>query len=268
MKQNAEYASNKLLRGISTGHVETVRDAWRALLSDQDAAIPEILGKLASSAWQDNPPGPLPKYFGILLALLSELNADTYRQEITRLRNSKLHPVHRRTLNLLAKRLEDTPATIIDGAIPVFIADDVADPARIVRNLERWSKTKGLSLEDVTRIDVISARPELDYLGKYNLFFSGIILTAPTAPLKGVRLWWQNLNGEFTFYHEVGHHVHKHREGGVVAEQEAEANDYARAVMRSSRPILTGVGRGLAWLFKPLVNRLIAKARRDGIRIT
>ena len=212
----------------------------------------------------------MPKYFGILLALLSEVDSDAFRQEITRLRKGKLHPVHRRTLNLMAKRLDDTPSTLLAGNIPVFIADDVADPPRIIRNLQRWSKTKGLSLENVTRVDVIAARPELDYLGKYNLFFSGIVLTAPTTPPEGLTKWFETLRNEFTFYHEVGHHVHKHSEGGQIEEQEQEANDYARAMIRKARPILTGIGRCVGWFLKPLLDRLIkwlkTKVRQDHIK--
>lgn len=270
MNTSAEQNINRLLRGISTDHVETVRDAWRALLADQDASIRGIQHKLASSAWQNNPPGPLPKYFGILLALLSEVDSDAFRREIARLGNCKLHPVHRRTLDLMTKRLEDTPSAHISETIPVFIADDVAVPRHVIRNLQRWSQTKGLSLENVTRIDVIAARPELDYLGRYNLFFSGIILTWPATAPKGIELWLQNLSGEFTFYHEVGHHFHKHSEGGEVKEQEQEADDYARAMMRNSRPILAGIGRGVGWFLKPLVNRLLTwqetKAGQDSIR--
>lgn len=271
METHAVKDVNKLLRGVSTGHVETVRDAWRALLADQGASIPAVQGKLASSAWQENPRGPLSNYFGILLALLTELDKDAFRQEVTRLGNEKLHPVHRRTLDLMAKRLEDTPSTHLAEAIPVFIADDVADPPRVIRNLQRWSKTKGLTLEDVTRIDVIAAHPELDYLGKYNLFFSGIILTWPTTAPRGLRLWRQNLIGEFTFYHEVGHHVHEHVEGGRVEEQEQEADAYAFAMMHKSRPVFFGILRGLFWPLKPLLKRLhtwlTAKVRRGGLRV-
>ncbi|MEW2918061.1 hypothetical protein AB1A64_13390 [Ruegeria sp. ANG10] len=268
MGTSAARETNRLLRGVSTGHVETVRDAWRALLADKGASIPEVQSKLSSSAWLDNPPGPLPKYFGILLALMSEMDQDAFRQEITRLGNDKLHPVHRRTLDLMAKRLEDAPSTYLANNIPVFIADDVADPPRVIRNLQRWSSTKDLTLDNVTRVDVIAERRELDYLGQYNLFFSGIILTWPTTQPKGFELWLTNAEREFTFYHEVGHHVHKHIEGGQVAEQEKEADDYARSMFRNSRPFLTGIGRVVLWPFKPLLRNLLRHLNHRMARAT
>ena len=119
----------------------------------------------------------------------------------------------------------------------MFVASDIADRSVVVRNIETWSKTKRLSLDNVSRIDVIARRHELDYLGLYNLFFSGIILTWPASRPRGVKLWWCRLDAEFTFYHEVGHHVSGHIEGGSVAEQEREAEEYARSMKRNSRPV-------------------------------
>lgn len=266
MERNAERFLNKLLRGISNDHIETVRDAWRALLSDQEGAVPVIKKKLSSKAWRNSPPGPLPKYFGILLALLSELDSDAFRQEVTRLARDKLHPVHRRTLDLLAKRLDEAAATQIAGNVPVFIADDVPSPERVIKDLQRWSNTTGLSLENVARIDVIARRAELDYLGKYNLFFSSIVLTRLTSQPKGPAGWIETFNNEFTFYHEVGHHVLGHSEGGQVAEQEAEANAYARFKIHASRPIIISFAKAVLWPLKPVLKPLLTRRKRNSAR--
>lgn len=238
MKKEVRPAVDRLLSGVSTGHVETVRDAWRELLQDGGNSITQIQRKLMSSAWAENPRGPLAEYFGVLLSILSELDASAFEEEVSRLQRVKLHPMHRRTLDILSQRISDEPATHIAGRVPVFIASDIADRSVVVRNIEGWSKTRGLSLNNVTRIDVISRRPELDYLGKYNVLFSGIILTWPINSASGIKLWWRRLDAEFTFYHEVGHHVSGHVEGGQVVEQEEEADEYARLMMRNSRPVL------------------------------
>lgn len=264
MNEKTRPAIERLLRGVSTDHVETVRDAWREILQDGEKSIREVQGKLASSAWSENPRGPLTKYFGILLSILDELDASAFEKEIERLRKGKLHPMHAKTLELLSRRIRENPATHVADEIPVFVAADIEDRSVVVRNIETWSKTKGLSLDNVTRIDIIARRPELDYLGLYNLFFSGIILTWPSGTARGVKLWWWRLNAEFTFYHEVGHHVSGHIEGGQVAEQEKEADEYARSMMRNSRPVFTFTGRMLLWPLRPLLKRVIASSRRYG----
>lgn len=258
-------AVEKLLRGISTGHVETVRDAWREVLQGGQTSTIQIRNKLSSSAWAENPRGPLARYFGVLLAILDELDPSAFEQEVSRLRKSKLHPLHLKTLNMLAQRILEEPATYVASGIPVYVASGIADRSLVVKNIEGWSKTKGLSLDNVTRIDVITRSPELEYLGKCNLFFSGIILTWPVTPASGIKLWWRRLDAEFTFYHEVGHHVSGHVEGGQVVEQEREADEYARSMIRNARPVLTTLGQILLWPFRPLLKHLAKATLRVGV---
>ena len=265
MTKENRLAVDKLLRGISTDHVETVRDAWREILEGGPAYVPQIEVKLRSSAWVENPRGPLSKYFGVLLALLDELDKSVFRKEVTRLRRSKLHPMHSKTLDVLSQRISEQPSVYLSDGAPVFVASDIFDQTVVVRKIEKWSMTRGLSLKSVTRIDVIASRPELAYLGLYNLFLSGIVLTWPSSSSRGLRLWWSSLKAEVTFYHEVGHHVCGHIEGGQVDEQEKEANDYARLMIRRSRPLLTLIGRLLFWPFKSLLKRVTNTASRNTV---
>ena len=160
---------------------------------------------------------------------------------------------------MLSKSNFEKPAIRLGGKIPVYMSDELPDHQMMTRNLERWSKTKGLTLAGVTRIDVIPRVPSLKILGDYNLFFSVIRLTRPTSPARGIRRWFRNLDSEFTFYHEVGHHALGHIEGGVVKEQEEEANEYARSMIRKSHPVLTTVFRILIWPMRPILARLIPR---------
>ena len=91
MSGSAVKPIDRLLRGISTGHVETVRDAWRALLDGGAASVPAVLDKLDSEAWTENPRGPRARYFGVLLALLDELDPAVFARELERLQAGELH---------------------------------------------------------------------------------------------------------------------------------------------------------------------------------
>jgi hypothetical protein len=255
-------AIDRLLGGISTDSVETVRDAWRELIGEGASSVPLIRAKLDSSAWRDAPRGPVSRYFGVLLALLDEVDPAAFEQEIGRLRASRLHPLHRQTLDLMAKRIGEVPAVAVAGGIPVFIASGIAERATLIADVQRWSQTRGLSLGHITRIDVIEREIGIDYLGKYSRFFSGIVLTWPSGPSRGIRRWWRRLDGEFTFYHEVGHHSAGHIEAGQVDTQEQEADEYARTMMANARPVLTSVVRALIWPFRPLLRRLAAAGAR------
>lgn len=239
---------DRLLRGISTDHAETVRDSWRDLLQDGAASVPKIRQKLASPAWSENPRGPLARYFGVLLQLLDELDPQAFKEEILRLHSMELHPMHAKTLDLLSQRIFEEPAAYVKQDVPVFVASDIPDRTEVINTIKTWCETKGLSLKRVSRINVISRQPELDYLGLYNIFYSNIILTWPLVPATGLKKWWLRLDAEFTFYHEVGHHVAGHTEGGQVAVQECEADAYARQMMRNARPVLARLGRMCLWL--------------------
>lgn len=234
---------NRLLRGIATDSAVTVRRAWRELLDNAEQAVPVVLAKLNTKTWNQPPRGPAGKYLGVLLVLLNELDPELFRKEITRLRAKPLDTLHRRTVDLMAKRIVEAPAGHLDGQIPIYIATDIQDPKVVLKYLDRWSRTPGLGTKGVTRIDVIADHPELDFRGLYRIFFGAIVLTWRNEALWGLKLWWQRMIHERTFYHEVGHHACGHTEGGQVEEQEYEANVYAYEMLQKAHPILLVTGR-------------------------
>jgi hypothetical protein len=235
---------DRLLRGVSGNHVATVRDAWRDLLRQGRASVAAVRERLYTIAWADpwedageiNSSRLMTEYLGILLALLHELDPAIFRDEIDRLSNAELNPVHRRTVEFLSRRCPEAPVASIGPGIPVYVSDDIADKSKVIDYLRKWSRTRDLGLEDVTRIDVIAANPQLDYLGRYQVRFSGIVLTWQSDQVKSFRIWLQDLVNEITFYHEVGHHACGHVEGGQDPEQEREANRYAWKMLKNARP--------------------------------
>ncbi|QDG77151.1 hypothetical protein [Labrenzia sp. PHM005] len=240
-----------LLRGVATDDVETIRDSWRGLLQDKCGSEAVVRRKLQTDAWEKKPSGPIAKYFGVLLALLHELDTVSFRKEIRRLSITDLNPHHRLTLKVLSLRCGDAAATRIGPDVPVFISDEIENKSEIIKKLEKWGQTRDLDLKDVTRVDVVASHPQLDYLGLYNLPFSGVILAWPSdEKVRGISLWWRNFLVEKTFYHEVGCHACGHLEGGQVPEQEREADRYASKMMQNSRPITV---RTIRFVFWPLI---------------
>ena len=179
-----------------------------------------ILDKLDSPAWGETPRGPSGRFFGVLLAVLHELDPHAFKSEVDRLQSNALHPLHRRTLLFLKARSTDEPVGYVTQDIPVYVASEVEDPSNVVRMLTQWTETKGIDLQHVTRIDVIADDGEQDYLGKYSLYFSGIILVWPKHTKSKTISWLHSMRAEHTFYHEIGHHVCGDLECGSVVEQE------------------------------------------------
>lgn len=84
MKAQAKTLIANLLRGVSTDHLQIVRDAWRELLELGDPVVDAVRVKLGSSIWEECPGGPISKYLGVLLSIRDELES-----------SRKLHPIRR-----------------------------------------------------------------------------------------------------------------------------------------------------------------------------
>lgn len=263
---------DRLLRGVSGDHAETVRDAWRDLLRLEDAAVPAVMERLDTVAWADQWKGPgqknasflMTRYLGVLLTLLHELDPVAFRKEIDRLAGVKLNPVHRRTIEFLSKRCSDRPVSSIGSGVPVYVSDEIEDKSEVAGHLVIWGTTRDLDLENVTRIDVIAANSLLEYLGLYRPDYSGIVLTWREEKSKGIRLWWRNLEAEMTFYHEVGHHACGHVEGGQVEEQEREANRYMGKMFKNAHPVMFAILKTLYSPVKFFRKRILPKIRKRG----
>ncbi|WP_049643784.1 hypothetical protein [Candidatus Rhodobacter oscarellae] len=177
------------------------------------------------------------------------MDRDRFRDEIQRLEAQKLHIMHRRTLDLMSEMITDKAIGTIGSDIPVYVSRDLHDAGpSILKSLQRWARTPELDFAALSRVDVIRRDPTLDYAGLYRLYFSGIVLVWPMSGW-GPRRWIERIMTEHTFYHEIGHHAHGHIEGGRIAEQEKEADAYARQAFRRAPPVATTF---LRWLFWPL----------------
>ncbi len=194
---------------------------------------------LAASALSEPPRGAGEGFFSLLLALLHELDAEAFRRELVRLRSAPIHVLHRRAVEIMGRRHGDRVVGRLGGGAPIYIADEIPDAQTILAYLERWSATPGLDIARITRIDVIMRLPEMEYLGKYNLQFDGIVLTWEGGARNALARWWRKVMMEMTFYHEVGHHHFQHGEFGQVEDQEREADEYSKKMFRRAHPLAT-----------------------------
>ena len=253
---------DRLLRGVATNDTRLTRDSRRALVSAGSSGVPVILAKLDSPAWAQRPMGPSTKYLGALLELLLELDASAFQREIVRLRGSKLHDGHRNVVNFLARMGGSEPVTYLHDDTSVHISNFLSDPEIIAASVKRWSRGRGINTAEVSRIDVIPRSQASDYLGRYLILQSAIILTWPDMHTHRLLRLWYRYRAELTFYHEVGHHVCGHLEGGQVKEQEDEANRFARRAFRRAHPVLVFCGRVILLPFLPILLIALGMLRR------
>ncbi|MDH3230471.1 MAG: hypothetical protein OEN55_11825 [Alphaproteobacteria bacterium] len=113
--------------------------------------------------------------------------------------------------------------------------------ATLPSHLERWlANVPPEDLSGIERLYVVLRPPVQDAAGHYMPVLSTITVYWRDSFLaRKSPGWLARVFMERTLYHEIGHHVHQHT-FGRQPEQEKEANRYAYARLRVSRPYLTG----------------------------
>lgn len=238
----ARAALKKLLGGVAGSNMRMTRDGWRELYAIGSPAKPVILEQLRSPKWAEYHRGPQARFLAVLLSILNEIDSDQCARELRRLRRSKLHSLHRRTVDLLASVVADQPYCFEKRGVQITISTKLKDPEKIANTVSRWLQTPDASdLQKLTSIDVMPFHEDLDYLGYYHTSYSKILVTWP-----GKNIWYLSfiygIRTELTLYHEIGHHACGHLEGGQVKEQEKEANRYAGRMLRRAHPLLAVLG--------------------------
>lgn len=99
-------------------------------------------------------------------------------------------------------------------------------------------------LSGIQRLYIIAQEPHHDFYGHILPHLAVITVAWDTTFFpKGPLGWISRMEAEMTLYHEIGHHVHRHKEYGQVPEQEDEANAYMSRRMREAHPVIAGLVR-------------------------
>lgn len=254
-----------LLGGIARNDVPSVKVGYHALIVHGLPAIAVIEEKLNRGDWGLYKTDLQGRHLAVLLSLAQEIDPESAKDMIAQLSSSKLHPFHQKTIKLISSRLEDTPIETSIRGISVAISDDLPNTAEINILLTRWLNSRPeQDISRLLRVDVIPYESQFSYLGNYNIFFSGIVLTWPSPQDSFLKRWIFTVLTEHTFHHEVGHHALGHLEGGQVPEQEKEANEYASRAIRRAHPFLVTFMLPLSVpykLWKKLRNKINDKNR-------
>ncbi len=124
------------------------------------------------------------------------------------------------------------------GQILVFESNNLAICKQRTNLLTEWlNVVPEADLEDIHRLYVVSRKEiEKDIQGNYMpiLFVISIKWWNPLST-NSVVSWPFKYIVQFTLYHEIGHHVHRHTFGNDP-DQERQANNYAARLMRKAHP--------------------------------
>lgn len=262
-QDQAAEAVGRLLGAIGRGSARDADRAYRELYLIGVPAIPALQEALfAGDLFELNK--PTMARLTTLLTLIHDIDEARAAETAAKLINRRCNPVYAlRIKTVLGYRRAAFAQYEVHG-IAVHEALSLPRNRKRRRLLAKWIAT--LPPGDIDGVEKIYLIPrkQQDYAGTYAPYLGVITLVWDNAferdgPLAAIG----HVLIERTFYHEVGHHVHRHTYGqDTVQEDEAEA--YAIARVRAAHPRFRKVGRWL-WSVRPrlgLTKWLGARLRR------
>ncbi|MCB1337407.1 MAG: hypothetical protein KDK10_08130 [Maritimibacter sp.] len=235
-EETSSLPVDRLLRGLRTARVSAVWGAARELRALGPDWVPLMRAELHTPDWTEAPRGRGDKVLGVLLALLDEFDHEAFQAEVERLLQRELHPQNRRVVALFAQRLSNRPADLLHRTVPVHVAEELGDPAPVLKMLRKWARRVG---DDITRaawIDIAPSQGQDDF-SRYNALFSGVVLTWSGAGLSSGERRAAQYQPEYMLYRAVGHQIERPGKGIKFEDHERAADAYAMRLFRRAHPL-------------------------------
>ena len=256
-------AIKQLKRALMTRQTDLGRDAQKMLFAAGEAATEPLLRELRQINFSKKPhPLELSLVTGFCLAL-HDINERESEKFITNALSKRCHPAVRSSLTgILRHKTSDYRQSDYQG-IQIFEHAKIDKRRNASDHVKGWlGNIPDHDVEGISRIYLIKKANWQDFHGYYAQTLSVIVLVwkeyfHPYNPLQ----WFVRFSHERTFYHEVGHHFHRHSESGHVPEQEQEADAYARRLMRNAHPRLVS----FASFLRPLVGGKASETESNAI---
>lgn len=178
-------------------------------------------------------------YCSGLMRLLHDINEEESRNVAQRLRRQGGDMMITNRLQAITDFTLTQFSRYIIRGVTIF-EDNTLNTAFAPRPfLEKWfTHVPDADIREIDRIYIVS-RDEQDYEGTYLPIYYSIHLVWDILPFSRHNpiTWFMLLMKEQTFYHEVGHHAHRHT-FGYDLDQEKEANQYAAQFLRRHHPLV------------------------------
>jgi len=242
-KQNSEDSIHenikKLTRGLVQSAYPIAYEGYKNLYEVGKPVIPLIRDLILEIDWSNKKFTELTLYVSGFFSLLHDLD----EQEAHFVRKKLVAngcPKHIDAIlnSICSFSLSNYDKYQIRG-IDIFEHISIEAKCSIRSYLDRWLENVPHSdLAEINRIFVTS-RDKIEAAGTYTPILNVIALLWDINSNEGSIIF--KLHGLWTekvFYHEIGHHIHRHS-FGTVPEQEKEADSYAFKIMKKTHPILT-----------------------------
>ncbi|MEH6631513.1 MAG: hypothetical protein V7776_11820 [Halopseudomonas aestusnigri] len=248
--EDLETVINQLKRGLVSRHYPTQAKAYKKLHEVGAKSIPLLLRELQLIELKKNKRPEILVLATGLLIIVHDLDEEISEKFVRKALSEKCDETTARAFNsILRFKKSNFLETRVSNTL--ILEDKTIDNRyQATKHILRWLETIPLNdLEGIPRIYIIPYKSHYDFAGYY-LPFLGVINIVwdtndhPYNPMQSINRFLK----QRTLYHEIGHHYHKHIEGGAMPEQEKEADNYAYKKLGKARPKLKIFFRVLRFL--------------------
>jgi hypothetical protein len=233
-----------LIRGLTQNNLTEAYEGYKALFKIGTAAIPRLREAALKSNWAKIRRSNEIRYASGLMNLIHDIDESEAKRISNQLRLAGCDLTLVRILDSICRVTVNDYIQYVIRGVNIFEHKKLITKQSIRHKLERWLKNVPDSdLDEIERIFIIR-RGDLEYLGNYTpvLYQINLIWDNPCSrwnPMSNVN----NFIIQRTLYHEIGHHVCRHK-FGQIPEQEKEAERYAdRLMLLNSDNLLFRIAR-------------------------
>ncbi len=227
-----------LIRGLNQNESTETYKSYKVLYQIGAATIPQIRDVLLKFDCSNVKYPNEIRYVAGLVNLVHDIDEVEANKIVQRLKRGGCNVALTQILNSICKfTLEDYISYNVCG-IEIFEHQKLATKQNVRIKLEQWLKNiPSNDLREIERIYILR-QEDLENLGNYKpILYSINIAWINCSPRWSPVSWVDNFIIENTLYHEIGHHVYRHKFGQEPT-QEKEAEDYADRIMMNSKHLI------------------------------
>jgi hypothetical protein len=242
--QEIRTSLKTLIRGLTQGNHSEEYEGYKALYKIGAPAIPQIKDAIFQSNWSIINRRNEIRYVSGLVSLLHDIN-DVEAKIVAR-------QLIENGCNITVKQLLTSICrfTLTDYLMYDFRGIKVYEHKELFKHdvrpkLERWlNNVPDKDLKEIERIYVITDDGRASAGSYMPILFTIVVVWDNPFSRHNPLSWLFLQNIEYTLYHEIGHHMHRHS-FGQRPEQEQEADAYARGLLKIGHPVFGKIGSGI-----------------------
>ena len=245
VNQEVNAALRTLIRGLTQNNIKEIYAGHQALYKIGVSAISYIRDAIHKSNWTKVKYPNEIRYLTGLVSILHDIDESESQETANQLKQNGCDVSVAHILNSVCRfTVSDYLQYEIQG-LRIFQHKKLVTKQPVQTRLEAW--LKNIPKKDLSQIERIYLlrKGDLNALGTYTPILCNINLVWDNPCSRFNPISYLNLYIiENTLYHEIGHHIHRHK-FGQDEKQEKEASDYADYIMTMSTHLHFRIIRGI-----------------------